>query len=235
MLRLDLRCTWLAILALFVGVPVLAAVDEALLDAGWREVTFDGKIANRFTPDGTGGVAVQSDKSVSLVQRPLDVDLEATPHLSWRWRVDAPVPPTNLAVKGEDDRSLALYVAFPFVPEEAGVMERMKRAIVEKLAGKEAPGRVLMYVWGGQGDRGDRVQSPYLGDAGMMTILRPARTEAETWFDETVDVAEDYRRTFGSEPPDPASIAIGADTDDTESLVLGVVADLLFVGAADGS
>ena len=234
-MRPELGRAWLGVLAILVCLPAFAGVDEALLAGGWEEVRFDNKIPNRFTKDEQGGVVVQSESSVSLVQRPLDVDLAATPLLSWRWRVAAQAPPTDLTTKGEDDRTLALYVAFPFVPEEAGLMERMKRTLVETVAGKDAPGRVLMYVWGGEGMRGDRVESPHLGSSGIMTILRPANTESETWFEEAVDVAEDYRRTFGSEPPDPLSIAIGADTDDTMSRADGVVVDLAFVKRADAS
>ncbi|MDH3664187.1 MAG: DUF3047 domain-containing protein, partial [Alphaproteobacteria bacterium] len=180
-------------------------------------------------PVDTDGISVESEGSVSLLEKSVTVDLEASPMLAWRWRVTMPAPPTDLATKGEDDRSLALYVAFPFVPEEAGVMERLKRAVVENLAGEEAPGRVLVCVWGGDGARGDRLQSPHLGDSGMMTILRPTNTKPGVWFDETIDVAEDYRKAFASEPPDPMSLAIGADTDDTMSKSRAVITDLAFV------
>ncbi|MEZ5934391.1 MAG: DUF3047 domain-containing protein [Alphaproteobacteria bacterium] len=208
-------------------------VDSTLLAEGWSEVTFDGKAPNRFTPSPSDGVVVESDDSVSLLQRDVEVDLDRTPCLTWRWQVSEPAPPSDLTVRGEDDRSLALYVAFPFDAEHATAFEHMQRAVVEKLAGKEAPGRVLMYVWGGDGARGDRVESPHLGESGMMTILRPARTETGIWFEETVDVAEDYRRIFESEPPDPITIAIGADTDDTQSMAKGAVADMAFVSKSD--
>jgi len=224
---------WLGIVVVLIALPVWrpasADVDTALQAKGWLEVSFDGKALNRFAVDAESGVVVQSEDSVSLLQKPVDVDLEATPHLTWRWQVISPAPPTDLSIKGGDDRSLAIYVAFPFVPEEASAMERMKRAIVEKIVGKEAPGRVLMYVWGGLGERGARIKSPYVGDAGMITILRPTHTELNAWFEETINVVEDYRRTFGTEPPNPISIAIGADTDDTLTYVEGSVAYLNFV------
>ncbi|MEM8951191.1 MAG: DUF3047 domain-containing protein, partial [Pseudomonadota bacterium] len=139
---LNLGRVWFLGLLLSLGLPALAGIDEALLADGWSETLFDGKAANRYETDGAGGVTVLSESSVSLVQRPLDVDLAATPLLTWRWRVDEAAPPTDLGVKGGDDRSLAIYVAFPFQPEKAGIMERMKRAVVESVAGEEAPGRV---------------------------------------------------------------------------------------------
>ncbi len=232
MLGLNFGRAWLASLLLSFGLPALAGVDEALLAEGWSEVVFDGKMPNRFAPDDSGGVAVFSEGTVSLLQRPLSVDLQQNPVLTWRWRVDQAAPPTDLAVKGGDDRSLAVYVAFPFQPEEASLMERTKRAIVENLAGKKVPGRVLVYVWGGAGERHDHVPNPYLGEAGMTTILRPAGSETGVWQDESIDVAEDYRDSFASEPPDPISIAIGADSDDTMSRIRAVITDLTFIERA---
>ena len=220
---------WLVGLALLIGLPALAGVDEALLAEGWSEVIFDGKTPNRFTPDGSGGVAVISDGTVSLLQRPLSVDLQKNPVLTWRWRVDREAPPTDLSIKGGDDRSIAVYVAFPYRPEEASLMERMKRALVESTVGTKAPGRVLVYVWGGEGVRGDHLPNPYLGEAGMTTILRPAGSKTGVWQDESIDIAEDYRNRFRSEPSNPISIAIGADSDDTLSKVQAVITDLTFI------
>lgn len=224
----------LGTLALLIGLPSWAmGLDQALLAEGWLEITFDGKTPNRFSSYGSGGILVMSDGSVSLIRRPLDVDLEKTPFLSWRWQVTMPAPPADLSVKGEDDRSLALYVAFPFVAEEASVFERMRRTIVETIAGKEAPGRVLTYVWGGNAKRGETVNSPYFGDSGMITVLRPASTTPGRWFEESVDIASDYKRVFGSTAPDPVSIAIGSDSDDTESRVEGIITNVIFVPRND--
>lgn len=229
MLGLNFVRTWLVGLAILISLPALAGVDEALLADGWSEVLFDGKTPNRFEAHEEGGVEISSEGTVSLLQRPLLVDLLRNPVLTWRWRVDQAAPPTDLGIKGGDDRSLAVYIAFPFQPEEASFTERMKRSIVESFVGAEAPGRVLVYVWGGEGKRGDHVPSPYLGKAGMTTILRPAASETGVWQDESIDIAEDYRASFGSEPPAPISIAIGADSDDTMSKIQAVITGLTFI------
>ncbi|MGI9510418.1 MAG: DUF3047 domain-containing protein [Geminicoccaceae bacterium] len=229
MALLDLGRVCAAVLALIVSLSALAGTDEVLLADGWRDVLFDNKTPNRFEAFDEGGIAVISEQSVSLLQKPLAVDLDNTPVLAWRWRVTEAAPATDLGVKGEDDRSLALYVAFPFQPEEASVFERMRHAFFENMTGEETPGRVLVYIWGGIGARGDRVPSPYLGEAGIMTILRPADTPLGSWFDEAIDIAEDYRTTFGSQPPAPVSLAIGADTDDTRSTARALVTDIAFI------
>ncbi len=211
---------------------VLADVDGKLQAKGWEEFVFKDKRTNHFSAHGDSGIEIVSQSSVSLLQIPVSIDIESQPILRWRWCVTEPVPTTRLSVKGADDRSLAIYVAFPFLAEEATAFERIERKVIEATAGKDAPGRVLMYVWGGDGDRGALVESPYLGTSGMMKILRPARTPSGQWFAESIDIAEDYRQAFGSKAPNPLHIAISADTDDTESTARGVIMNLGFLGSA---
>ncbi|MGI9493295.1 MAG: DUF3047 domain-containing protein [Geminicoccaceae bacterium] len=214
---------------LFWAGSAIADVDERLQAEGWDELIFDNKTANRFISGEHGEIEVKSESGVSLLKMPLTVDIKAQPGFRWRWRVVKGAPATDLSVKGADDRSLAMYVAFPFVAEGATTIERIKRKFVEARAGKDAPGRVLTYVFGGDGDRGAVIESPYLGNSGMMTILRSADAPTDQWFTETINLAEDYQRAFGTLPPDPLYIAIGADTDDTNSVAVGVVKDLEFL------
>ncbi|MGI9452129.1 MAG: DUF3047 domain-containing protein [Geminicoccaceae bacterium] len=215
----------------FTAECAIADVDGRLQALGWDELLFDNKPPNQFISGGHGEIEVSSQSSVSLLKMPLTIDVETQPVLRWRWRVANAAPATDLSVKGADDRSLAIYVAFPFVAEEATTFERFKRKLVEATAGKEAPGRVLTYVWGGDSDRGAIIESPYLGDSGMMTILRSTDAQTDQWFTETIEIADDYQNAFGTLPPDPLYIAIGADTDDTNSIAKGFVTDLEFLAA----
>jgi Protein of unknown function (DUF3047) len=137
-------------------------------------------------------------------------------------------PATDLSVKGEDDCSLAVYVGFPYDPGQASFLERLKRPLVESWGGKNAPGRVLRYVVCGRHQRGEVVESPYLGSAGLIRVLRPTDSPAGKWFTEQVDLAANYRLAFGEEPPDPTQIAIQTDTDNIQSSSRAVVADLAF-------
>lgn len=209
--------------------PAFAYVGDSLQADGWGEVTFSRKVPNQFVRRDGGGIEVSSQDGVSLLKMPVMANIALEPTLSWRWRVMTPAPATDLSIKGDDDRSLAVYVAFPFVPAEATVFERIQRKIVEATLGKDVPGRLLVYVWGGLGERGDQVPSPHMGKAAMMKILRPGKSPTHQWFEEKVDLAEDYRRAFSSDPPDPIYIAISADTDDTNSKAKGVVIDLDFL------
>jgi hypothetical protein len=223
----------IAILLLTFAAPAPAAtipVGPDLEAAGWRELAVRNKPANRFVGHPDGSIEVISSSSVSRLYRPIEVDLDATPALTWRWRVDDPVPPTDLTRKGEDDTALTLYVGFPWDPGQASFTERLTRPLVEAYAGEDAPGRVLAYVFGGEHPRGAWVASPHLRSAGAVRVLRPADSPTGQWFEERVDIVEDYREAFGEDPPDPVQIAISADTDDTGSTSRGLVDALAFVG-----
>jgi hypothetical protein len=207
-----------------------AVVGPELTALGWRELPNPNKAENTYALGAGGAIEVRSADSVSTLYRPVDVDLHERPGLSWRWRVDEPAPATDLSVEGEDDCSLAVYVGFPYRAGDASLVERMKRSMVEVVAGEDAPGRVLRYVFCGRHQRGEVVESPHLGEAGFMRVLRPTESPTGEWFAEQVDLAADYREAFGEEPPNPSLVAIQADTDDTGSASRAYVADLTFVG-----
>ena len=205
-------------------------VGPELQAEGWRELPNPNKAENAYALVGPeGAIEVRSENSVSTLYRPVDVDIRERPVLAWRWRVDEPAPATDLSVKGEDDCSLAVYVGFPYQSGEASFFERLKRPLVESMAGEDAPGRVLRYVFRGRHQRGEVVESPHLGGAGFMRVLRPTESPTGEWFAEQVDLAADYREAFGEEPPSPSQIAVQADTDDPRSSSRAYVADLAFL------
>jgi Protein of unknown function (DUF3047) len=228
---------WLAAglgLVLVLLVALAPGIAQAVVDAdleakGWREVPNPNKKENVFRAGADGAIEVVSSDSVSTLYTPVDVDLDERPVLTWRWRVDEAAPATDLSVKGADDCSLAVYVGFPFEPEQASFFDRLKRPLVESWVGEDAPGRVLRYVFCGRHQRGEVVESPYLGSAGAIEVLRPADSATGEWLEERVDLAADYRRAFGEEPPDPTQVAIQADTDNTGSTSRASIADLAFV------
>jgi Protein of unknown function (DUF3047) len=219
-----------ALLLLLTLVPGMAqaVVGPELQAEGWRELSNPNKAENAWRTGPEGAIEVVSKNSVSTLYKPVSANIRDRPILTWRWRVDEPAPATDLSLKGQDDCSLAVYVGFPYEAGQASFFERLKRPLVESWAGENAPGRVLRYVFCGRHQRGEVVESPYLGSAGFIRVLRPAASPTNEWFTEQVDVAADYRQAFGEEPPDPAQIAIQADTDNTQSTSRASVADLTF-------
>jgi len=214
---------------------VQAELNQGLTAAGWSEFTFDEKRANRFiqladTPDV---IQIDTDNSVSIAYLPFSgqpVNLNRTPYLSFSWRRLGPAVDTDLTRKGGDDRTLAVYVAFPYQPERASFKERLLRPFVEASEGASAPGRVLTYLWGGGARRGTWFENPYTGKAGWMQILQLPSDEAEVWFTHQLDIRADFIDRFGYPLPNPSYIAIAADSDDTKGMFSAQVKALGFTG-----
>ncbi len=223
-----------AMVALIVVSPAMAELDASLRSADWEEIIFDDKPANKFealdaaNPTLAGGIRVISDKTVSVAYFNVAADLGKTPRLSWEWRTDSPVIDTDLTKKGGDDRNLSLYVAFPYQPKQASFTDKIKRKTIELLRGKDTPGRVLTYVWGGGRDKGTAAAHPYAGKYGTLIFLRTPDDETGIWHQDTVDLRADFIKAFGFEPSAPTFIAITADTDDTGKMVTSSVRNITF-------
>ena len=186
-----------------------------LMEQGWEQITFDNKEPNQFSSCGEGCVEVKTDSSVSMIGKEIATDLSKMPVLNWEWRIENRVVDSDLSVKGEDDRAVAIYVTFPYDPDTATFSEKMMRPLVEMARGADAPSRVLSYVWGGFGKPGDMIESPFFGAVNAMIICRNARAPVGEWVSEEFDVIADHERAFGSMPTKVAHILLAADSDDT--------------------
>jgi Protein of unknown function (DUF3047) len=237
MARLLLRCVWCGIcpLVILLAPTLLAAsqvleTDPTLAAMGWRHSGYGDERPNRFALAEDGSVLVETDRSVSSLSRVLHgVNLAATPVLRWRWRVDEPVPPTDLTKREAADRALAVFVTFPYMSEQMTFVERLARPIVEARLGPDAPGRALLYTWGGDVERGEVLEHPHLRSAGVMKVLRPAHAPTQVWFEERVNVRDDYRRAFGAEPPAPLGLILSADSDSTGTRSRALIRGIEFV------
>jgi hypothetical protein len=67
------------------------------------------------------------------------------------------------------------------------------------------------------------VPSPYLGARRRTIALRQAGTGAHR---ETVDLARDYQRAFGSAPTALVGLALSADSDDTGTEIMAELSGL---------
>lgn len=193
-------------------------VAGSLEAAGWHHAEWPGLPPARFRSLPGGGVSVHGEGQASFVWR----RVEGPPVcLSWRWRVEAGPPPTDLTRRGGDDKALSVAVGFAGWPPDASVWQRMQHRLAQARVGngRTLPRSVLMYVWGGTGREPAFFATPYLAGLGRMRVLRPADAPRGRWFPERVDLAADWRAAFVGEPPAVEEIAVGTDVDDTASRV----------------
>ena len=156
-------------------------VRPDLSQAGWKVLTFAGKPATQFIGRADGAIQVTAADSVAILYRRVSDGDKQKRHLTWRWRVDKTTPATELSRKGHDDRPLALHVWFP--KDKTGLWERVETALAG-IFDVPLPGKVLTYVWGGKGRRGDTIINPYIPLHGTMFILRSGDAPTGQWFTE---------------------------------------------------
>jgi hypothetical protein len=212
---------------LILGAVPSVAVAETPLPPHWQVLSMPGKAVTRFAAAGDGAIAVDARNSVGFLYRKTGGLPGAGRYLTWRWRVDAAPPPTDLSMKGMDDRPLAVHVWFDEGADTTGDWAFTTR-LGAWLFDRPLPGKMLTYVWGGLGARGQVLPNPYREKAGHIIVLRPGTSRVGAWHTETVDIVSDYRAAFGTRPGAPAYVAISADTDDKGGAAKGFVAGLAF-------
>jgi hypothetical protein len=198
------RFRFVAVLAILATTVSLAAAESGLPSGlatqGWEEITFDGKRSNRYAACGADCIEIVTDSSVSMIGRPVSIDLSQLPILTWEWKVGNPVTISDLTTKGEDDRAVAVYVTFPYDSKTATLTEKMLRPLIELVRGSDAPSRMLSYVWGGFGKPGEVVKSPFFGGVNAIVICRNETDAVGSWIMERFNVVADHERAFGITP-----------------------------------
>jgi hypothetical protein len=227
-----------AALALLAAVPMAAEGVRVIRlpppgSRSWQAVRLPG--VDRATDyetvelDGSRALRASSKCSASaLVLRLEDVDLERTPRLRWRWRVDEEVATQEPRTRGGDDFAARVYVLFPFDAERASTWERMRRRILQIFYEEQAiPGHALSYVWCDALPKGTEWPNPYTSRSRMISLHSGPR---ESWLFQEVDVASDYVSLFEREPPQPTALGIMSDSDDSCGSATAWFADFEFRG-----
>ncbi len=198
--------------------PLNATAPQPLIgqSAQWRVIGVPNRKPTKFAITQAGEMRVRSDMSVAFFVRQLQHEQHGkirggAPNISWRWRVDGTVTPTDLATRGGDDRPVAIHLFFGQQPQHT--------SLFAKLFGSFPPhGHALTYVWGGKRPIGSIIDNPYF-DKGKIIIVRNAQDKVGRWRAETRNLADDLRRAFGTtQKLGPLThIAVSGDTDETGS------------------
>lgn len=197
--------------------PALAAGEPP---AGWRLYPLEGRAPLAATQSGEDGVHLVGTDAVSLIVRPYAAWVSAETCLSWRWRVDAGPPPTDLTRRGEDDRAIALWVGFRADAESMTLAQRYAYGMVRFLSPvTDPPGFILAYTWGGHvpSARWDQLPQPFMGQIARQRILRAATDHSDGWVEQTVPLDADFRAAFGVPPSQLMQFGVFADGDNTHT------------------
>lgn len=197
----------------------------------WRELQVaQGLKPNQFrlrSWDGVDALEVLSVGGMSLMARPLTVDLKLTPVLCWKWRISAPLTAADMTRRAGDDYAARLYLSLRIPESEQGLVLRAKLKLARSIWGAELPDAAVNYVWDNRNSIGTEMPNAYTGQT-IMVVQKTGATDAGRWVSERRNVGADIRRLFG---PNAAlvQIAVGADTDNTAESVQAGFADIHFV------
>lgn len=233
------RLFWACALAVMAGAaraapPLLAALaaNGDSPAAPWHGVGMPGqtKPLTRFTIDGLDGrrvLRVDADSSYGHLVHPLPAGTRART-LSWRWRLDVPIPRSNLLQKDGDDSPVKVCALFDLPIAAVPFVERQLLRLSNARSSEALPAASVCYVWDAHLAPGTLVENAFTRRVRFI-VLRGPESALHTWLAERRDVAADFMRLFGDEaaaPPPLVGISVGADADNTQSRSLAYVDEI---------
>lgn len=197
----------------------------------WQMVKLSSERPTRYRVAVVAGkVALEAsvDRSMSLMARPVQVDLAKTPIMCWRWYVDGPVMKANMRKRSGDDYAARVYVAFDMPDKALSQGTRLKLRMARGMFGRHIPDAAVVYVWDNMHAVGTARKSSYT-DRSQLVVAETGGGRAGTWVSERADLASDFARAFDRRPGSPVQLAVAADGDNTNSRGHAAFADIHFV------
>lgn len=210
-----MKSALLCCLFLLLSAPALMAENEIQIGkfssgdlSGWKDqAIFNTKktIYSFVQDNGKSVLMAKSNNSASGLIHKIDIDPKNNPIISWSWKIEHTVKKGNEKLKEGHDFAARLYVVFP-----RGFFSRT---------------RAIEYVWGNVLHKGDTLRSPYSKNADMI-VMDAGEELAGSWTFHQRNIYEDYRNSFGEEPPRIGAIAIMTDSDNTHESAVGYYGDI---------
>lgn len=180
------------------GSSITIADPAEALEAAWQMRDFGAATEfSQVTIDGVAAIRALGRNSASGLYRTVELRLAEHPLLLWRWRVDRLQASADLRDRDAEDFAAAIFLIFG----ELGAVDS----------------RSLAYVW-----TNDRlvpetvVRSPRHPEQVRSIVVESGTRNLGQWLQEDRDVATDFRRAFGRDPPDLVqAIALFTDNDQT--------------------
>jgi hypothetical protein len=208
--------TYLFFLIIITGVNAEIFISEDFITMDMWEALIFPKIENTtdYTIEYGDFLRIESNKSASGLKMTKNFNVYKYPILSWSWKVENIIEGGDARKKSGDDYSVRIYVIFKFDPDEAGFAERIQYNAIKLLYGEYPPLSSLNYIWANKVLNTDFIISPYTKRSVMIPVDE-GRDKLGSWQTYNVNILEDYRNIYGSDPPKIASLAIMGDSDNT--------------------
>lgn len=170
--------------------------------------------------DRSAVLHASADRSASLYVAALKPSQRPPMTLSWEWKTDALIAGADNRVKDREDAPLRVLVAFDGDVATLPDAEQKRFSRAKKLAGRELPYAVLMYIWTDQVPVGTLIPSAHTSQIKMLAVASGAG-ELGRWQSVRRNLADDYRKAYGAEPGPLLAVGVMTDTDNTGATAQG--------------
>jgi len=201
------------------------------MPAGWQSWTLSRyKKPTQYklvTADGKTVVKASASSSASGLLHPLDLDPAEYPLLQWRWKVDELIAKADNTRKNTEDAPVRLVISFAGDMDKLDFGDRMFFDQMKAITGQELPYATLMYIWENRAPKGTVIPNLHTSRIKML-VAESGRSKIGTWWEESRNVFEDFKRAFGEPPGRIISIGIMTDTDNTGENAHAYYGDIVF-------
>lgn len=153
--------------------------------------------------------AVSKNAASGLIRK-IRVDLDKTPFLNWRWRIE-----NKLA--GDFDEKLKTgddYAARIYIVVSGGFAIWNTKAV--------------NYVWAKHSQKGDMWPNAFAKNNAMMFALRSSEAQTSVWHVEKRNIQKDFNSAFGEQVRFIDAVVLMSDTDNTRNDVTAYYGDIYF-------
>jgi hypothetical protein len=212
-------------------VPFSAGTAGQPMPRGWEvmKINENKKLTQYHLVDDAGAVVLHATAvaSASAVGQYVTVDLEKTPVVEWRWKINHLISTADMEVGRTEDSPVRLIFAFDGDIKKLPLGDRATASVAKNLSGKELPFATLMYVWANAAPVDKIIHNPHTNQIRMI-VASSGAGGAGKWQTLSRNLREDYKRAFGEYPGKLLHYGVMTDTDNTGESVEAWYGDIAF-------
>jgi Protein of unknown function (DUF3047) len=177
---------------------------------GWKTKEFKGQTHYQINKlEGSQVLKAESNAAASGLFREQRIDLQKTPIMNWRWRIENRLGKIDEQTKLGDDFAARVYVVV-----SGGLIFWNTKAI--------------NYVWASTSPKDKTWPNPFAGDHAMMVAVRTSSDNTGTWYTEKRNIRDDFKKLMGEDVPYIDAVAIMTDTDNAKGKATAYYGDIYF-------
>ncbi len=178
--------------------------------AGWKTKEFKGKTEYQISKlEGFQVLKADSNAAASGLFHEQRIDLQKTPVMNWRWRIENRLGNIDEQSKSGDDFAARVYVVV-----SGGLVFWNTKAI--------------NYVWASTSPKDKTWPNPFAGDHAVMVAVRSSSDSTGTWYTEKRNIHDDFKKLTGEDMPYIDAVAIMTDTDNAKGKATAYYGDIYF-------